>query len=111
MTNSRELNTAPVNALITESLRAAFDRWASDRGLSRSAAVKLLITNVVNEDGYGALSDPLPAQIDSADPTCPDGDFHSYRGHAERDDARGDVIVWTCRRCGAERPPADVSGE
>lgn len=113
MTTNRELNDSPVNALVPSSLRLAFDDWASRRGLTRSAAVKALITSAVESDGYQVVR-PLiglvPGVDGSADPTCPDGRPHVYRGSTER--VRDvDVIVWECRHCGAERPPLDVSPE
>jgi hypothetical protein len=110
MTTNRELNDSPVNALVPSSLRLAFDDWAARRGLTRSAAVKALITAAVESDGYQVvrpLDAPRAALGDSADPTCPDGQRHVYVGHTEHDDARGDVVVWTCRLCGADRPAAD----
>lgn len=69
-------NSSQVNALITPALAALFDLWRNKRGLSRSAAIRLLIRNALAADGeyimvhalsqnLGVPQEALTAELDA----------------------------------------------
>lgn len=62
---ARERATQPVSSLVTPSMHQHFARWAGDRNLSVSSAVRALISDALSRDprtaGNVAYS-PLPSQ-------------------------------------------------